>query len=53
MMLFLKLLAAWFVLSLLAASILVPWLASRFRQHDAWINQANWAQRHGKRKRAF
>ena len=53
MILFLKLIAGAFVVSLLGASILVPWLAHRFRRHDAWINQANLAQRHGKRKRAF
>lgn len=49
MMLFLKILAAWFVLSLLTASILVPWLAHRFRRHDAWVKQTQPARR----RRAF
>jgi hypothetical protein len=49
MILFLKLLAAWFVLSLITASILVPPLARRFRRHDAWVKQTQPARR----RRAF
>jgi multidrug efflux pump subunit AcrB len=49
MILFLKLIAAAFVVSLLVASILVPWLARRFRQHDAWVKQAQPVRR----RRAF
>ena len=37
MMVVLKILAGWTVVSLIASPILLPMLARRFRRHDEWI----------------
>lgn len=40
MMLALKILAAWFALSVIAAPKLAPWLSRRFARHQDWIKEA-------------